>query len=340
MEKTRVAINGFGRIGRLTLRSFFEEGSPEGRNFEVVAINDLTSPDNLTYLFKYDSVHRRFGGSVESSGDEMVINGKRVKVLAEPDPSKLPWKEMGVDIVVESTGRFVEADKAKAHLDAGAKKVLISAPAKQEDLTVVLGVNEEHYDPSQHRIVSNASCTTNCLAPLVKVLHDSFGVEKGVMTTAHSYTNDQKILDFPHSKYTRGRAAALSIIPTTTGAAKAIGKVMPEMQGKMTGMAMRVPTPDVSIVDLSVEVSRDTDRDAVNAAMKAAAEGPLRGILAYEEEDLVSADFVGDSHSAIFIPQHTMVIGNLVKVLGWYDNEWGYSCRINDFVDYMVSKGV
>ena len=339
MAKVKVAINGFGRIGRLTLRSFFTHGGEH--EFEVVAVNDLTPPESLAYLMKYDSVFRRFPGTVELDGDTLIVNGKRIKAVAEPDPAKLPWKAMGVDVVVESTGRFTDATKAKAHIEAGAKKVLISAPATNQDVTVVLGVNEESYDPAKHHIISNASCTTNCLAPVAKVLHEKYGIVKGLMNTIHSYTNDQVILDFPHKKNpSRGRAAALSIIPTSTGAAKAIGEVMPELKGKLNGFALRVPTPDVSVVDLTAELAKPATKDEINAVMKEAAVGKLKGILAYETDDLVSMDFVGDSHSSIFAPMHTTVIDNMVKVLSWYDNEWGYSCRVVDLVDYMVKKGL
>jgi glyceraldehyde 3-phosphate dehydrogenase len=337
MQKVKVGINGFGRIGRLTLRSFFQYA--QEHHFEVVAVNDLTPPDSLAYLFKYDSVFRRFPGTVEVEGTDLIIDGHRIKALAESDPAKLPWKEMDVDLVIESTGRFTDAEKAKAHLAAGAKKVLITAPATGDDATLVMGVNEKTYDPAKHAIVSNASCTTNCLAPVVKVLQERFGIVKGLMTTAHSYTNDQKILDFPHKNASRGRAAALSIIPSSTGAAKAIGRVMPELKGKMTGIALRVPTPDVSVVDLTVELTRAAGVEEVNAAMKEYAEGPLKGILAYEPGDLVSMDFVGDSHSSIFAPMHTLAVDNMIKVLSWYDNEWGYSCRVVDLANFMAQKG-
>ncbi len=334
----KVGINGFGRIGRLVLRAINQYY--KGENIDVVAVNDLTDPKVLAYLFKYDSVHRRYPGEVYAEEDSIVVDGKKIKVFAEPDPAKIPWSEYGVDIVIESTGRFTEAEKAKAHLNSGVKKVVITAPAKGEDVTIVMGVNEGEYDPKNHVIISNASCTTNCLAPLVKVLHDNFGIVKGFMTTAHSYTNDQRILDFPHKKLTRGRAAALSIVPTTTGAAKAIGKVIPELKGKLNGMALRVPTPDVSIVDFVAELKKEVTADEVNEAFKKAAEGELKGILYYEEEDLVSSDFIGDHHSSIFCPKHTMVVDNMVKVLAWYDNEWGYSCRVVDLVDYIISKGL
>lgn len=332
----KVGINGFGRIGRLVLRSALEKNYPE---IEFVAFNDITDAKTLAYLFKYDSNYGIYPGKVEAKDSSIFIDGKEYKVLSEKDPSKLPWKDLGVDIVVESTGLFREAEKASAHLQAGAKKVVISAPAKGEDLTVVLGVNENMYDPQNHKIISNASCTTNCLAPLTKVLDDNFGVVKGLMTTIHSYTNDQRILDLPHKDLRRARAAALSMIPTTTGAAKAIGKVIPKLNGKMNGLAIRVPTPTVSLVDLVVELEKEVDIEAVNKAYKEAAEGNLKGILKYSEEDLVSKDFVKDSHSCIYDALSTYVIGNMVKVLGWYDNEWGYSCRVVDLLKYIVEKG-
>jgi len=340
MAKYKVAINGFGRIGRLSLRSFFMNG--KDNNFDVVAVNDLTPPSSLAYLLKYDSVFRRFPGEVSVEDDRLVVNGRSIKAVAEPDPSKLPWKELGVDLVIESTGRFTDANAAKAHIDAGAKKVIISAPATNHDVTIVIGVNENIYDPKKHNIVSNASCTTNCLAPLCKVLQERFGIVEGLMNTVHSYTNDQVTLDFPHKKTpSRGRAAALSIIPTSTGAAKAISEVMPELKGKLNGFALRVPTPDVSVVDLTVVLAKKVTADDVNSAMKEYAEGPLKGILYYEPEDLVSMDFVGDSHSSIFAPKHTMVVGDsMVKMLSWYDNEWAYSNRVIDLADYILSKGI
>ena len=338
MKKIRVAINGFGRIGRLTLRSFFTNG--KDNLFEIVAVNDLTPPSTLAYLLKYDSVFRRFPGEVEVNGDYLVVNGQKIKAVAEPNPESLPWKDLDVDLVIESTGRFTDASKAKGHLKAGAKKVLISAPAKEHDVTIVMGVNETDYCPEKHTIISNASCTTNCLAPICKVLEETFGIEKGFMNTVHSYTNDQVTLDFPKSSLSRGRAAALSIIPTTTGAAKAISEVMPQLKGKLNGFSLRVPTPDVSVVDLVVELKKSATKDEVNAAMKCYSLGALKGILGYEEEDLVSMDFVGDPRSSIFVPAHTMVIDNMIKVLAWYDNEWGYSNRIVDLVNYIVSKGV
>lgn len=340
MAKYKVAINGFGRIGRLSLRSFFVNG--KDNLFEVVAINDLTPPASLAYLLKYDSVFRHFPGEVSIEGDYLIVNGRKIKAVAEPDPTKLPWKELGVDLVIESTGRFTDANAAKAHITAGAKKVIISAPAKNQDATIVMGVNEGIYDPAKHNIVSNASCTTNCLAPVCKVLQEKFGIVEGLMNTIHSYTNDQVILDSPHkSTPSRGRAAALSIIPTTTGAAKAISEVMPELKGKLNGFALRVPTPDVSVVDLTVTVEKAVTVEEVNAAMKEYADGPLKGILGYEEEDLVSMDFVGDPRSSIFAPRHTLVMGGkMVKTLSWYDNEWAYSNRVIDLAEYILSKGL
>ncbi len=338
MTKYRVAINGFGRIGRLTTRAFFTNGKEN--NFEIVAINDLTPPETLAYLLKYDSTFRRFQGDVQLDGDTLVVNGQRIKAVAEPDPAKLPWKEMGVDLVIESTGRFTDADKAKAHIEAGAKKVIISAPAKNEDATIVMGVNEKIYDPAKHSIVSNASCTTNCLAPVCKVLQEKFGIVKGLMNTIHSYTNDQAILDIPRPKIVRGRAAALSIVPTTTGAAKAISLVMPELKGKLNGFALRVPTPDVSVVDLTAVLEKPATVEEINAAMKEYSEGELKGILGYAEKDTVSMDFCGDANSSVFAPEHTYVMGDMIKILSWYDNEWAYSNRVVDLADYILSKGV
>ena len=339
MAKYKVAINGFGRIGRLSLRAFFTNG--KDNEFEIVAINDLTPPASLAYLLKYDSVFRRFPGTVEVDGDYLVVNGQRIKALAEPDPAKLPWKEMGVDLVIESTGRYTDANQAKAHIEAGAKKVIISAPAKDDITpTFVMGVNHKRYTPEMD-VVSNASCTTNCLAPVCKVLQDKFGIKEGLMNTIHAYTNDQKTLDFPHKNYSRGRAAALSIIPTSTGAAKAISEVMPELKGKLNGFALRVPTPDVSVVDLTVVLEKPATVDEVNAAMKEAAAGSLKGILEYEPEDLVSMDFVGDTHSSIFAPMHTMAMGDrMIKLLSWYDNECGYSNRVIDLANYIFKKGL
>jgi len=337
MEKARVAVNGFGRIGRLVLRTLYEYDR-KGL-IDIVATNSRTTPEQRAYLFKYDSVHRRFSGDVSVNGDNLVVNGKNIKVLAVSDPEDLPWKEMGVDIVIESSGKYTNAKEAVEHIEAGASKVVISAPGKGEDATIVMGVNEDIYDPKEHNIISNASCTTNCLAPVVKVINDSFGLKRGLMTTIHSYTNDQKTLDASHKKLHRGRAAALSIIPTTTGAAKAIGVVIPEIEGKLNGMAMRVPTPDVSAVDLVVECEKEVTAEKVNMAIKLASETNLQGILGYEEDDLVSMDFVGDSRSSIFAAPHTMVVDGLLKVLAWYDNEWGYACRVLDLVNFITEKG-
>ena len=320
---TKVGINGFGRIGRNVFRAAF--GNPD---FDVVAVNDLTDAATLAHLLKYDSIHGTFDHDVTAEGEYLVVDGKKVKVLAQTDPAKLPWGELGVEIVVESTGRFTEGAKAKAHLEAGAKKVIISAPAKGEDITIVMGVNEDKYEADKHNIISNASCTTNCLAPMVKVLDDKFGVEKGMMSTIHSYTNDQRILDLPHKDPRRARAAAINIIPTTTGAAKAIGEVMPNLKGSLNGASFRVPTPTGSLTDFVAVLKKDVTVEEVNAAMKEAAEGPLKGILAYSEEALVLQDIVSDPHSCIFDSGFTYVVGgNLVKVCGWYDNEWGYSNR-------------
>jgi len=330
----KVAINGFGRIGRLVFKGGYKDP-----DIEFVAVNDLTDAKTLAHLLKYDSVHRHFEGSVLSSGENLVVDGKTIKVLSEKNPENLPWKELGIDIVVESTGRFREREGAAKHLTAGAKKVIISAPAKREDITIVMGVNEDKYNPAEHHIISNASCTTNCLAPVAKILLDKFGIEKGLMTTIHSYTNDQKILDLPHKDLRRARAAMLSMIPTTTGAAKAAALVIPELKGKMDGMAVRVPTPNVSLVDLVVLLSKSVTEDEINSAMKEAAEGKLKGILKYCDEPLVSCDFVDNEHSSIFDALSTKVIeGNLVKVLAWYDNEWGYSLRVVDLIKYIASK--
>ncbi len=336
MQKKRVAINGFGRIGRLALRALYEYEN-EGL-FDIVATNSRTSAEQRAYLFKYDSVHRRFSGDLKISEGSLVINGKEIKVLAEPEPKNLPWKELGVDLVIESSGKYTDARMAEGHLSAGAKKVLITAPAKNEDATIVMGVNEHIYDPSAHHIVSNASCTTNCLAPVVKVLYENFGIEEGLMTTTHSYTNDQKTLDSSHKNFHRGRAAALSLIPTTTGAAAAIGKVYPQVEGKMNGIAVRVPTPDVSLVDLVVRLSSPATKETINGAFKKASSGPLEKYLGYEEDDLVSVDFTGDSRSSIFAARHTMALGTMAKILAWYDNEWGYACRVIDLANYMLGK--
>jgi glyceraldehyde 3-phosphate dehydrogenase len=333
----RVGINGFGRIGRQVLRAAKLQGVAD---LDFVAVNDLTDTKTLAHLFKYDSVHRTYQGDVESGEGSITIDGDEVKIFAEKDPAKLPWKDLGVDIVLESTGRFTDADKAGAHIQAGAKKVIISAPAKGEDLTIVMGVNSDKYDPANHHIISNASCTTNCLVPMVKVIKDSFGFRHGTMVTIHSYTNDQSILDLPHKDLRRARAAALSIIPTTTGAAKATSLVLPELKGKIDGIAIRVPTPDVSLTELAVEVERGTTIEEVNAAFRAAAEsGPLHGILAYTEEPLVSSDYIGNPHSCILDSQSTNVIdGTMVKVSGWYDNEWGYSSRCVDLLRFLGAR--
>ncbi len=333
---TKIGINGFGRIGRNVFRAAMNK--PE---FDVVAVNDLTDAATLAHLLKYDSVHGIFGAEVSVDGDCIVVNGKKIKVVAQTDPSKLPWGEMGVEVVVESTGRFTEGEKAKAHLTAGAKKVIISAPAKGEDITIVMGVNEDKYDPANHNIISNASCTTNCLAPFTKVLLENFGIETGLMTTVHSYTNDQKILDLPHSDLRRARAAALSIIPTTTGAAKAVALVLPEVKGKLNGFAMRVPTANVSITDLTVTLSKDTTVAEINAALKKASEGELKGIMGYNELPLVSRDYNGCPLSSIVDGLSTMMVGpRMAKVVSWYDNEWGYSNRVVDLALYIAKKGL
>jgi glyceraldehyde 3-phosphate dehydrogenase (phosphorylating) len=327
---TRVGINGFGRIGRQVLRAAELQGATE---LQFVAVNDLTDTRTLAHLFKYDSVHGTYDGAVAAGADSISVDGHALRVLAERDPANLPWKELGVDIVLESTGRFTKADDARKHIQRGARKVLISAPAKGEDVTIVMGVNDDKYDPAKHAIISNASCTTNCLVPMVKVIRDAFGFVHGTMTTVHSYTNDQNILDLPHKDLRRARAAAVSIIPTTTGAAKATSLVIPELTGKIDGIAVRVPTPDVSLTDLVVVTEKATTVGAVNAAFRAAADGPLKGILQYTEEELVSVDYVGNAHSCIFDAKTTAVVdGGLVKVCGWYDNEWGYASRCVDLM--------
>lgn len=335
---TKVAINGFGRIGRCAFRVL--EGKKDS-GLEIVAINDLTDPKTLAHLLQYDSVHGKFGGKVEAGEGKIVVNGRDIKILAERDPAKLPWKELGVEVVIESTGLFRDATKAGWHIQAGAKKVVISAPGGSDiDATFVMGVNHTDYDPQKHNIVSNASCTTNCLAPVAKVLDDSFGIEHGLMTTIHSVTNDQRILDLPHKDLRRARAGFESMIPTTTGAAKAVALVLPQLKGKLNGFAMRVPTKNVSVVDLTVIVKKDVTKESVNAALKAAAEGPLDGVLGYYEEPLVSIDFNGNPNSSSLDAAMTDVMeGKMVKVLSWYDNEWGYSNRLIDLVSYMVSKG-
>ncbi len=327
----RIGINGFGRIGRNFLRAC--HGVP---GIDIVGVNDLADANTLCHLLKYDSTFGGFKGKAAVEDGALVVDGKKIKVTAVKDPKELPWKELRVDYVLESTGKFTEKEKAVAHIAAGARRVLISAPAKGHDVTLVMGVNQKAYDPGKHVVISNASCTTNCLAPVAKVLLDTFGIERGLMTTIHAYTNDQVILDFPHKDLRRARAAALSMIPTSTGAAKALSEVIPELKGKLDGFSMRVPTPDVSVVDLTVELGRDADVAAVNAALKAAADGPMKGILGYCEEPLVSIDFLGDDRSAIVDSLATKIIGDrMAKVLAWYDNEWGYSCRLRDLFLFM-----
>jgi glyceraldehyde 3-phosphate dehydrogenase len=331
----RIGINGFGRIGRNVLRASL--GDP---TLEFVAVNDLTDAKTLAYLLKYDSVHGVLDATIEAKDDHLLINGKPLKILAQKDPKTLPWRDLAVDYVIESTGRFTEREGAGAHLSAGAKKVIISAPSKDPDVTIVLGVNEKTYDPKAHQIVSNASCTTNCLAPVVKVLLDRYGIKHGLMTTIHSYTNDQQLLDLPHKDLRRARAAAVSMVPTSTGAAKALHLVLPQLKGKLDGMAIRVPTPNVSVIDLTVELETDATPADVNAAFKTAAEGPLRGILQYSEEPLVSVDLNDNPHSAILdAPLTAGLDKRMVKVIAWYDNEWGYSCRIRDLITFMASQG-
>ncbi|MSR23029.1 MAG: type I glyceraldehyde-3-phosphate dehydrogenase [Gemmatimonadetes bacterium] len=333
---TRVAINGFGRIGRLVLRSAKQSGV---RDLEFVAVNDITDPKTLAHLLKYDSVHRTFPGTVEATSGGLRVDGEEIRVVSEKDPSRLPWGELGVDVVVEATGRFTKREDAAKHLAAGAKKVIISAPASGEDITIVLGVNEGAYDPSKHDVISNASCTTNCVAPVAKVILETFGFVRGLMTTVHAYTNDQVILDSPHKDLRRARAAALAMIPTTTGAARATALVLPQLKGKLDGIAIRVPTPDVSLVDLTVELERAASVEEVNAAYTQAAAGALKGILEVCAEPLVSVDFMGNAASAVVDLQCTAVIRErLVKVLAWYDNEWGYSCRVRDLVRYVGER--
>lgn len=332
----KVGINGFGRIGRVVFRAALNNP-----NIEIVAVNDLTDANMLAHLLKYDSVHGTLNEEVKVDGEYLVVGGHKVKVIAERDPAQLGWGDLGVDVVIESTGRFTKREDAAKHLEAGAKKVIISAPASNEDITVVMGVNHENYDPANHHVISNASCTTNCLAPFAKVLNDKFGIKRGMMTTIHSYTNDQQILDLPHKDYRRARAAAENIIPTTTGAAKAVSLVLPELKGKLNGGAVRVPTPNVSLVDLVAELEKEVTAEEINAAFKAAAEGELKGILAYSEEPLVSGDYNGSKQSSTIDALSTMVMeGNMVKVISWYDNEAGYSNRVVDLVDYIASKGI
>lgn len=327
----KVAINGFGRIGRLILRKAVKENK-----LDIVTINDVTDANTLAHLFKYDSVHRKFDGDVSVEGDTIIVNGKRIKVTKELDPTKLPHAAQGVQIVVESTGKFTDKEGASKHIAAGAKKVLISAPAKGHDGTFVFGVNWDDYDKSKHNVISIGSCTTNCLAPVVKVINDKFGIEKGLMTTIHAYTNDQKILDLPHKDLRRARAAALSMIPTTTGAAKAISEVIPAMKGRLDGLAVRVPTSDGSLVDLSAILARETTAEEINAAVKEAADGKMKGILEYCTEEIVSIDVVGNSHSSVFDSRMTIARGSFVKVFSWYDNEWGFSCRMVQALERMM----
>jgi glyceraldehyde 3-phosphate dehydrogenase len=332
----RVAINGFGRIGRNVFRA-----SLGNKDIEIVAINDLTDAITLAHLLKYDSIFGGFETDVKAGEGKLIVGGKEVTVVAKGDPAELPWKDLKIDVVIESTGRFVDKAGAGKHMTAGAKKVIISAPAKDPDATFVLGVNEHTYDPAKHHVVSNASCTTNCLAPMAKVLHDNFGIVHGLMNTIHSYTNDQKLLDLPHKDLRRARAAAVSIIPTSTGAAKAVSLVLPELKGKLDGMSLRVPTPNVSVVDFVAEVSKKTTAAEVNAALKEAANGKLKGILQFEESPLVSIDFKGNPHSSIVDAALTSVMDNtMVKVISWYDNEWGYSCRLRDLILFMAKKGL
>ena len=332
---TRVGINGFGRIGRNFFRAACQDPA-----LEIVAVNDITDARTLGHLLKYDSVHGPFRGTVEAKDNALVVNGGTVKVFASKDPAALPWKDLGVQIVVESTGRFTDRAGAGKHLEAGARKVVISAPAKDEDITIVLGVNEGRYDPAKHHIISNASCTTNCLAPVAKVVLKTFGIKHGFMTTIHSYTNDQQLLDLPHKDLRRGRAAAMSMIPTSTGAAKAVGLVLPELKGKMHGLAIRVPTPNVSLVDLVAETEKVASVEEVNNALRKAAEGELQGILGFSEEPLVSVDFNGNALSSIVDGPSTSVMdGTMVKILAWYDNEWGYSCRVRDLIKF-IAKGL
>jgi glyceraldehyde 3-phosphate dehydrogenase len=332
---TRVGINGFGRIGRQALKAIIERAP----DLEVVAVNDIVDVATNALLFKHDSTYGAFGGVVSHTDDAIVVDGRAIKSLMVMNPAELPWRDLGVDIVIESTGRFTDGDKARAHVEAGAKKVIISAPAKKEDVTIVLGVNEQVYDPAAHAIISNASCTTNCLAPIAKVLNDSFGIERGLMNTIHSYTNDQRILDVAHKDPRRARSAGLNIIPTTTGAAKALSLVIPELKGKLDGFSLRVPTPTVSVVDLTVDLAKETTVEEITAAFRAAEAGPMRGILGVSDEPLVSTDFKGDARSSIVEAAYTMVIGGrFAKVLGWYDNEWGYSCRVADLATFVAER--
>lgn len=336
MAKVKIGINGFGRIGRQVLKATLERHSDK---FDIVAINDLTDAKTNAHMFKYDSNYGRFDGTVAVDGNDLIVNGDRLKVFAERDPGNIPWGSVGADIVIESTGLFTDADKARAHLNGGAKKVIISAPAKKEDITLVMGVNEGKYDSAKHHVVSNASCTTNGLAPVAKVLFERFGIEKGLLTTVHAYTNSQRLLDMASKDLRDARAAALNIVPSETGAARAVGLVIPELVGKFSGMAFRVPTNTVSVVDFTAVLGRDVTKDEINAAMKEYADGPMKGILEYCDEPLVSSDMKGNTHSSIYSSLDTLVIGgNLVKVVAWYDNEWGYSCRVGDLAAFMASK--
>ena len=333
----KVGINGFGRIGRNVLRAAMEKKS----DINFVAVNDITDTKTLAHLLKYDSVLGNLDADIQAKENSIVVNGDEFQVFAERDPAKIDWKSVGAEVVIESTGLFTKRDDAAKHLRDGVKKVIISAPAKGEDITIVLGVNQHAYHPKEHHVISNASCTTNCLAPIAKVLHDNFTIKRGLMNTIHSYTNDQRVLDLPHKDLRRARAAALSIIPTTTGAAKAIGLVLPELKGKLDGISLRVPTPNVSVVDLVAEVGKNTSKEEVNAAMKAAADGALKGILQYCDEPLVSIDFRKNANSSILDADYTAVMeGSMVKLLSWYDNEWGYSCRVVDLIDYIVEQGI
>lgn len=330
----KVGINGFGRIGRNVFRAAMNR-----KDVEIVAVNDLTDAQTLAMLLEFDSVHGRLNADIKVDGSAIVVNGRRVEVTAERDPGNIPWAKLGVELVIESTGLFTDKTKAEVHITkGGAKKVIISAPAKNEDITIVMGVNEQMYQPETHHVISNASCTTNCLAPVAKILDEQFGIDHGLMTTVHSFTNDQRILDLPHKDMRRARAASMSIIPTTTGAAKAVGLVLPQLKGRLNGMAMRVPTPNVSVVDLTVEVKQPATVESVNAALKKAADGSLQGILDYSDQPLVSRDYNGDPHSSIVDALSTMVVDNMVKVVAWYDNEWGYSNRVVDLAAYVASK--
>lgn len=332
----KVGINGFGRIGRNAFKVALQKD-----NYEIVAINDLTDSKTLAHLLKYDSCFGKFEGMVEAKEGAIIVNGKEIKIFSERNPENIPWAAMGVEVVLESTGLFTKKVDAEKHIKAGAKKVIISAPAKEEDITIVLGVNDDKYDSKVHHIISNASCTTNCLAPFAKVIDEKFGIKRGLMTTIHAYTNDQRILDLPHGDLRRSRAAAVSIIPTTTGAAKAVALVLPQLKGKLNGMAMRVPTPTVSVVDLVCELEKDTTAEEINSAFKAASENELKGILGYSEEPLVSIDYKQDERSSIVDALSTMVIdGNMAKIVSWYDNEWGYSCRVADLISFVIDKGI